>query len=80
MIPRSLQRGLRSSEGVRMTYNFDPQRWYDNEYACLKRRHQLGQISDQAYKKKVNDLDIRLEEMWARVDGTYCIDNKDGKS
>ena len=63
-----------------MTYNFDPERWYDNECAFLKRRHRSGEISDQEYRQKLNDLDDRLEEMWKRVDGTYCIDDKDGVS
>jgi len=63
-----------------MTYNFDPERWYDNEYAYLKGRHRLGEISEQEYKQKLNNLEKKLEEMWKRVDGTYLIDDEDGKS
>jgi len=57
-----------------MTYNFDPERWYDNEYAFLSRKRRLGEISEKEYAGQLKHLEKRLEEMWARVDGTYCID------
>ena len=56
-----------------MTYNFDPERWYENEYAYLSAKHRLGEISDEAYALQLKRLERRLEEMWARVDGTYCV-------
>jgi hypothetical protein len=28
-----------------MTYNFDPERWYENEYSALEVLHKKGNIS-----------------------------------
>ncbi len=57
-----------------MTYNFDPDRWYDNETAYLKKQLQSAALSQQEYQKKIAKLDKRYDEMCARLDGTYQID------
>jgi len=31
-----------------MTYNFDPERWYENEFSALEALHKKGDISDLA--------------------------------
>ena len=54
-----------------MTYNFDPERWYDNERAALDRRRK--QLSEEAYLQALAELDRRYEEMLDRLDGTYRI-------
>jgi hypothetical protein len=36
-----------------MTYNFDPDRWYDNELAVLKQRRKEGELGDQEYEQAV---------------------------
>ncbi len=56
-----------------MTYNFDPDRWYDNELAVLKHRRKAGEINDQEYEQAVDDLDRRYDEMVDRLDGSYQI-------
>jgi hypothetical protein len=56
-----------------MTYNFDPDRWYENELAVLKARFKAGELSAQKYEEAVNDLDRRHDEMLDRLDGTYQI-------
>jgi hypothetical protein len=56
-----------------MTYNFDPDRWYENELAVLKARFKAGELSAQQYEEAVNDLDRRHDEMLERLDGTYQI-------
>jgi hypothetical protein len=56
-----------------MTYNFDPDRWYDNELAVLKARCKSGEISAREYEDAVADLDRRYDEMLDRLDGTYQI-------
>jgi hypothetical protein len=56
-----------------MTYNFDADRWYDNEKAALKARYQAGELSVQEFEAAVADLDRRYEEMLDRLDGTYQI-------
>jgi len=56
-----------------MTYNFDPERWYDNEYAALEALHKKGDLTEVEFKKANSDLLDRHEEMIARLDGTYQL-------
>ncbi|UCE54864.1 MAG: hypothetical protein JSV31_05320 [Desulfobacterales bacterium] len=56
-----------------MTYNFDPDRWYENELAVLKARFKAGKLSAQEYEEATNDLDRRHDEMLERLDGTFQI-------
>ena len=56
-----------------MTYNFDPDRWYDNELAVLRERQRTGELDAQAYEAAVADLDRRYDEMLERLDGSYQI-------
>ena len=54
-----------------MTYNFDPDRWYENERNLLAARYQSGEIDAQALEDAIEDLDCRYDEMIERLDGTY---------
>ena len=56
-----------------MTYNFDPDRWYDNELAVLQQRRKADELTDREYEAAVADLDRRYDEMGARLDGSYQI-------
>ena len=56
-----------------MTYNFDPDKWYENEIAYLKCIYKSGKISEQEYKAFLEELGKRHENMWVRLDGTYQI-------
>jgi hypothetical protein len=56
-----------------MTYNFDPDRWYENELAVLKERRRTGEINTQEYEAAVGDLNRRYDEMVERLDGSYQI-------
>ena len=56
-----------------MTYNFDPDRWYDNELAVLKERLRTAEFDAQEYEAAVADLDRRFDEMLERLDGSYQI-------
>ena len=58
-----------------MTYNFDPDRWYDNELAVLKERLRTGELDARSYEAAVDDLDRRYDEMMDRLDGSYQIPN-----
>jgi hypothetical protein len=62
-----------------MTYNFDPDKWYDNELFLIQSRLKNDEIKQNEYDEAVEILDKKLEEMWARLDGTYQI-NKGTKS
>ena len=56
-----------------MTYNFDPDRWYDNELAALEAAHRTGQLSDTEFERHKDRLMDRYDDMVARLDGTYRI-------
>jgi len=56
-----------------MTYNFDPDRWYDNELAMIRDRHRRGEISEEELEEEIQDLDRKYDEMWQRLDGSYQI-------
>ena len=56
-----------------MTYNFDPERWHENEYSALEILHNNGDISDGEFKERCVNLLKRYEEMLSRLDGTYQI-------
>ena len=56
-----------------MTYNFDPERWYDNEKAFLDQHYQSGEISEKEYRAALKTLDNKLGEMWQRLDGSYQV-------
>ena len=56
-----------------MTYNFDPDRWYENELAVLRGRRRTGELNAREYDAAVDDLDRRHDEMVDRLDGSYQI-------
>ena len=56
-----------------MTYNFDPDKWYDIERDMLDQRFQKGQLSRQDYYEALEALDRRYEEMLDRLDGSYQL-------
>jgi hypothetical protein len=59
-----------------VTYNFDPDRWYDNERLVIDTRFRSGKMSAREYKDAIDDLDGRYDEMLDRLDGTYQIPTK----
>lgn len=61
-----------------MTYNFDPERWYENELAVLVQRRDAGQMDAEAFRAAEADLDRRYEKMLDRLDGTYRIPASSG--
>ena len=63
-----------------MTYNFDPDRWYDNELAAMRARQQRGEISVEELEDAIQDLDRKYDAMWKRLDGSYRIPEKKGAS
>lgn len=58
-----------------MTYNFDPDRWLDNELAALDAERAAGRLTEaDCEQRKENALD-RYHAMLDRLDGTYRIDD-----
>ena len=58
-----------------MTYNFDPDKWYDNELFLIKLKLSNSEITQNKYDVAVEILDKRLETMWTRLDGTYQVNS-----
>lgn len=56
-----------------MTYNFDPDKWYDNELYMLQSKLKRGKITKTEYDQAIELLDKKYEEMWKRLDGTYQV-------
>ena len=56
-----------------MTYNFDPERWYELRLARLEQRREIGEIGEEAYRRELDDLERRYDEMLRRLDGTFEI-------
>ncbi len=58
-----------------MTYNFDPDRWYENERNAILAEYRSGKKTAQQYNDAIDDLQLRYDEMMDRLDGTYQIPN-----
>ena len=60
-----------------MTYNFDPERWYENERNLLKVRYKHDEIDARELEDALEKLDQRYDEMIKRLDGTYQLPEQD---
>lgn len=56
-----------------MTYNFDPDKWYENELLILRSKYQAGEMTMDQYEKAMEELDQKQKKMWERLDGSYQI-------
>ena len=56
-----------------MTYNFDPDRWYENQRAHLERRRTRGEIDAQRYEQELERLAERYDQMLRRLDAPFQI-------
>ena len=56
-----------------MTYNFDPDKWYENESYILNLKLVKEEITQNQYDELLEVLDKKLDEMWNRLDGTYQL-------
>jgi hypothetical protein len=56
-----------------MTYNFDPDKWYDDELFIIDTKFKQGKMDPKAYDQAVAELDRQLADMWRRLDGTYQV-------
>jgi hypothetical protein len=53
-----------------MTYNFDPDRWYENELFVIQSKYESGQMTKQVYDKAVEALDSKHAKKNIVVDTT----------
>ena len=56
-----------------MTYNFDPDKWYDDELFILQSQHKSGKLTREEFNRALEELDDKLDAMWKRLDGTYQV-------
>jgi hypothetical protein len=56
-----------------MTYNFDPDQWYENQKAALAARRERGELDDGGLAEALAELDRRYEEMLTRLDGSFRL-------
>jgi hypothetical protein len=56
-----------------MTYNFDAERWYENQKALIAARRAAGDLDDAAFARASEELDRRYDEMVARLDGSFTL-------
>jgi hypothetical protein len=56
-----------------LTYNFDPDRWYERERSRLELEHLDGRLGDAELESALAALEERYEEMVDRLDGTFQI-------
>ncbi len=54
-----------------MTYNFDAERWYENQRALLEARCARGELNERAFAAALEDLDLRYEKMTSRLDRSF---------
>ena len=56
-----------------MTYNFDAERWYENQKALLAARRQRGELGEGELAHALAELEGRYEEMVARLDNSFTL-------
>ncbi len=60
-----------------MTYNFDVDRWYENQRALLAHRRAKGEIDQAAFEVELERLGERYDEMQSRLDGSFELPGTD---
>lgn len=62
-----------------MTYNFDPDRWYENERLRLEMRQRSGDLTAENAEKALEEIERRYDKMLARLDGTFPVAGRHSK-
>ena len=56
-----------------LTYNFDPERWFDIECTALEKALREGILDRAAYEMALDGLQQKLDALWDRLDGSYRL-------
>jgi hypothetical protein len=59
-----------------MTYNFDPDKWLENERLRLEMRQRAGTLGPEEASKALEELERRYDAMRARLDGTFPVGSR----
>jgi len=54
-----------------VTYNFDPDAWFDRQRAVLEARRQRGELDDDSLARALHELEQRYDEMTVRLDKPF---------
>jgi hypothetical protein len=57
----------------RVTYNFDPDKWLENEQLRIEMRRQKGELTADEAAGEIDAAEKRYEEMLKRLDGTFPV-------
>ena len=56
-----------------MTYNFDPDKWFDDELFMIQTKLKTGEVTQEEYDRAFLALEQKLADMWTRLDNTYQV-------
>lgn len=56
-----------------MTYNFDPDKWFDDELFMIQAKLKTGEVTQEGYDQAFLELEEKLADMWTRLDNTYQV-------
>jgi len=56
-----------------MTYNFDPDRWFDDQRRLLELRRRDGTLDEPAFAEAASELERLYDAMIERLDRTYQL-------
>jgi hypothetical protein len=56
-----------------MTYNFDPDKWLENERLRIELQRRTGELAPDAADKAIAEIERRYNAMLARLDGTFPV-------
>jgi hypothetical protein len=59
-----------------VTYNFDPDRWHENERLRLEMRQRSGELTAEDAKAALEEVERRYDAMRARLDGTFPVGSR----
>lgn len=63
-----------------MTYNFDPELWYQNHLDILTRRRDAGELDQPSFEEALGQIDKDYDRMLARLDGSYQLPSEPDES
>lgn len=58
-----------------MTYNFDPDKWFDDELFMIQTKLKTGEVTQEEYDQAFLELEQKLSDMWTRLDNTYQVNS-----
>jgi hypothetical protein len=56
-----------------MTYNFDPDRWFEIQRLALDAKRDRGELTEEGYQAVLDDLELRYEQMTSRLDKPFDL-------